>query len=112
MATNALADIAKLKQKTLADEYDGRQSNQFINDMKASTLFQFNWGELLSAAPTALSLMGSCWIAASAPVADQIRMTKSVPIGGFKYIPNRNDPTLRSILVDGKICPPFVISKS
>lgn len=101
MAADALTELTQLKKKTLADEYGGNQANQFVSDMKASTLFQFNWGELLSAAPTALSLTGACWIAASAPVADQIRMTKSVPVGGFKFIVNRSDPTLRSILVDG-----------
>ena len=103
MASQVLAEVSSLKKKTLADEYGGLQTNQFISDLKASALFKFNWGELLSAAPTALTLMGSCWVAASSPVADRIVMTKSVPVGGFKYIVNRNEPTLRSILVDGEL---------
>ena len=102
MAADALAEVAQLKKRMLAEDYGGSQTNQFVADMKASTLFQLNWGELLSAAPTALSLMGACWIAASSPSADQITMTKSVPAGGFKFIVSRSSPTLRSMLVDGK----------
>lgn len=101
MATETLDQIKQLQQKTIADEYGGKQSNQFVTELKSSTMFQFNWGELLSAAPTALSLMGSCWVAAANPVADAITMKAAVPTGGFKYIVNRSDPTLRSILVDG-----------
>ena len=102
---NALVAVQELQKKTVADEY-GKQSNQFVTEMKSSTLFQFNWGELLSAAPTALSLMGSCWIAAAAPAADKISMKSSVPLGGFKTLTNRKDPTLRSCLVDGKLQDP------
>ena len=101
MAADALAEVAQLKKRMLAEDSRGSPTNQFVADMKASTLFQFNWSELLSAAPTAFSLMGACWIAASSPGADQINMAKSVPTGGFKFIASRNDPTLRSLLVDG-----------
>ena len=89
-----------MNQKALK-ESSGNQANAFISEMKASALFQFDWGELLSAAPTALALTGSCWVAASSDAADAIKMEKSVPIGGFKFIVNRSEPTLRSILVDG-----------
>ena len=99
---NALVAVQELQKKTVADEY-GMQSNQFVTEMKSSALFQFSWGELLSAAPTALSLMGACWIAAAAPAADKISMKSSVPLGGFKTLTNRKDPTLRSCLVDGKL---------
>jgi hypothetical protein len=101
MATTTIDEIAQIKKESMEAQH-GTAGNQFVDELKSSTLFQFNWGELLSAAPTALSLMGSCWVAASAPIADQISMTKAVPIGGFKYIVNQNSPTLRSILVIGK----------
>lgn len=102
MASEAVTLIAQEQQRIIKQDYGGVPSNRFVSDVKQSALFQFNWGELLSAAPTALSLMGSCWIAASAPVADQIVLTKAVPVGGFKYITNRSEPTLRSCLVDGR----------
>lgn len=101
MASYALAEVSQLNQKALK-ESSGNQANAFVKEMKASALFQFDWGELLSAAPTAMALTGSCWVAASSDEADAIMMEKSVPIGGFKFITNRREPTLRSILVDGK----------
>lgn len=101
MATDALAEVSQMNQKALK-ESNGTQANAFVSEMKASALFQFDWGELLSAAPTALALTGSCWVAAASEAADAIKMGNSVPIGGFKFIPNRPQPTLRSILVDGK----------
>ena len=90
-----------MNQKALK-ESSGNQANAFVSEMKASALFQFDWGELLSAALTALALTGSCWVAASSDAADAIKMGRSVPTGGFKFIPNRPEPTLRSILVDGE----------
>jgi hypothetical protein len=99
----AIDDVQRMKKQTLAEQFGGKPSNQFVTELKGSTLFQFNWSELLSAAPTALSLMGSCWIAAAAPKAEQIDMTDSVPVGGFKYLTNNKRPTLRSCLVDGKL---------
>ncbi|KAH6868863.1 hypothetical protein B0T10DRAFT_467588 [Thelonectria olida] len=45
--------------------------------------------------------MGSLWISAADPKADTISMVKSMPLGGFKHVPNRAEPTLRSCLVDG-----------
>ena len=97
----AMDDVQRMKAQALKEQYGGKQSNQFVTEMKGSTLFQFNWSELLSAAPTALSLMGWCWIAAAAPKAEQIDMTDSVPVGGFKFLTNTKRPTLRSCLVDG-----------
>jgi hypothetical protein len=105
MATSQLEALQKIKDiqsQALKEEYGGKASNQFIKETKNSALFQCNWGELLSAAPTALSLMGSCWIAASQEKAEQIMLGDSRPQGGFKYLSNREKPTLRACLVDGK----------
>ncbi|MDI1489093.1 MAG: hypothetical protein OHK93_008371 [Ramalina farinacea] len=86
MATDALAEVSQMNQKALK-ESNGTQANAFVSEMKASALFQFDWGELLSAAPTALALTGSCWVAAASEAADAIKMGNSVPIGGFKLPP-------------------------
>ncbi|KAL8907064.1 MAG: hypothetical protein Q9171_006011 [Xanthocarpia ochracea] len=96
----ALADVQNEKTKILKDEYQGKMSNQFVEELKSSTLFQCDWGELLSAAPTALSLMGACWIAASQEKADAISLTGARPDGGWKFLKNYDKPTLRSCLVD------------
>jgi hypothetical protein len=101
MATDMIDDVRRMQMNTVKSEYGGKMSNQFVAELKGSTLFQFNWSELLSAAPTALSLMGGCWLAASNPKAEKIFLTNSVPTGGFKYLTNRKEPTLRSCLVDG-----------
>lgn len=42
-------------------------SSQVIDEMKSSLIFQFNWAELLQAAPTAISCMGACFVASSSP---------------------------------------------
>lgn len=101
VALEALNKVQDLQKQQLDTQYGGKASNQFVEEVKSSALFNCNWGELLSAAPTALSLMGSCWIAASQEKAEQILLGKARPEGGFKYLPNRADPTLRSCLVDG-----------
>lgn len=104
MATSqqqALQEIEQQK-KTLTQEYGGKMSNQFVAELKSSTLFQFNWGELLAAAPTALSLMGACYVAAANDTAEKISLSEAVPTGGFKYLTDRPNPTLRAALVDGK----------
>ena len=97
---SALDAIEDAQKKTLEEQYGGRMSNQFVEELKSSTMFQFSWSELLSAAPTALSLMGSLWIAASNPKAYRIDLKDSVPQGGFKFITKRSDPKLRDCLVD------------
>lgn len=95
-----ISNVRKMQMDTVKAGYEGKMSNQFVAELKGSTLFQFNWSELLSAAPTALSLMGGCWLAASDPKAEKIFLTHSVPTKGFTYLTNRKDPTLRSCLVD------------
>lgn len=100
MASDALSDVARAR-KEMQNEFGGKASNQFVDEIKSSALFQFSWGELLSAAPTALTLMGSLWIASSSPVADKISLADSMPTKGFEHMVNRKDPTLKSCLVDG-----------
>ena len=101
MASAAFQDVQRIQSSVLKSDYEGKLSNQFVDELKCSTLFQADWSELISAAPTALALMGSLWIAAADPKAEKISMVKSMPTGGFKYITNRAEPTLRSCLVDG-----------
>lgn len=105
MATDqleALETVKQLQTQKLKEEYGGKASNLFVQEIKSAALFQCNWGELLSAAPTALSLMGSCWIAASQDKAEQIFLGDARPKDGFKYLTNRDKPTLRACLVDGQ----------
>ncbi|PKK46846.1 hypothetical protein CI102_7873, partial [Trichoderma harzianum] len=99
-AADAIQSIAVAEQRVLTEEYGGKLSNKFIDELKAATLFQFDWGELLSAAPTALYFMGSCWLAAANPTAEMISLADVVPEGGFKYMTNLRNPTLRACLVD------------
>lgn len=101
MADGALKRFDQIQTSTTKDQY-GKLSNRFVDELKGSTLFQHNWGELLSAAPTALSLMGACWLAASNATAEKISLKESKPVDGFKYMTNVPSPTLRSCLVDGK----------
>ncbi|CEF79567.1 unnamed protein product [Fusarium graminearum] len=100
MASAAVQDVQRIQTEQLKSQYGNKLSNQFVDELKSSTMFQYDWSELISAAPTALALMGSLWIAAADPKADKISMVKSMPTGGFKHIPNRAEPTLRSCLVD------------
>jgi hypothetical protein len=101
MASDALQRIDDIQASTTKTHY-GKLSNRFVDELKGSTLFQHNWGELLSAAPTALSLMGACWVAASNATAEKISLKDSRPVGGFKYISDVANPTLRACLVSGK----------
>ncbi|KAI1342876.1 hypothetical protein F5Y15DRAFT_371283 [Xylariaceae sp. FL0016] len=104
MASEALQDVAQIQKQALKEQYAGKMSNQFVDELKASTLFQFSWGELLSAAPTALSLMGACWLAAANPAAEKISMAEVVPVingkQAFVHLTNVKNPTLRGCLVD------------
>ncbi|KAG5658028.1 hypothetical protein KAF25_006979 [Fusarium avenaceum] len=100
MASAAIQDVQRIQSEQLKSQHGNKLSNQFVDELKSSTMFQYDWSELISAAPTALALMGSLWIAAADPKADKISMVKSMPTGGFKHIPNRSEPTLRSCLVD------------
>jgi len=105
MVSSALQHISQVQTATIREQYGAKMSNKFVEELKGTTLFQYNWGELLSAAPTALSLMGSCWLAAANPTAEQISLSESKPEGGFKYMTNVPNPTLRSCLVDGTYIP-------
>ncbi|KAK4035464.1 hypothetical protein C8A01DRAFT_38092 [Parachaetomium inaequale] len=102
MASGALQRIDQIQSASTQAEY-GKLSSRFVDELKGSTLFQHNWGELLGAAPTALSLMGSCWLAASNATAEKISLADSKPVGGFKYMTDVPSPTLRSCLVDGNV---------
>ena len=85
-ASDVLTSIAKAQQDTVKKEYSGKAGQQFVKEVKDSLLFQCNWAELLSAAPMALSLMGSCWVAASKQDAAQISLQDSMPKGGWQYL--------------------------
>ena len=101
MESTAVQDVQKIQADALKSDYEGKPFDQFVDELKSSTLFQAGWSELISAAPNAQSLMESLWTTAADPNAEMITMAKSIPTGGFKNITNHADPTLRSCLVDG-----------
>ena len=103
MAAEVQQKVEEIQRNNLNREYGGKASNEFVEQLKASTLFQFDWSELLCAAPAALSTFGDCWIAASVPIADQVSMKISMPTNGFNHLTKRANPSLRSCLVDGKL---------
>ncbi|KAH7239987.1 uncharacterized protein BKA55DRAFT_519951 [Fusarium redolens] len=97
---SALQDIEAAQKSLRLSQYGGRMSNQFVDEVKGAALFQFNWGELLGAAPTAISMMCACYVAASNEEAKKISLKDSMPTNGFQYLINRPDPTLRASLLD------------
>jgi hypothetical protein len=67
----------KIKESSTAD---------YVDDVKHSLLFRpgFNWDDMLSAAPVAITLMGSLFVASTVPDATQI--TIIAPKDGFKTL--------------------------
>lgn len=57
---------------------------QFSQEIADSLILRHNWGNLLSAAPLALSFVGACQVAASSPTAVGVKLQR--PAGGFKYL--------------------------
>ncbi|KAL7952121.1 hypothetical protein V8C42DRAFT_350355 [Trichoderma barbatum] len=78
------------KQAAIVDEQRRRAaaredaSSRFILDIQSSLLYSMGWGEFLSAAPMAISLMGACYVASTVPGATSV--TLSPPEGGFKHL--------------------------
>ncbi|CZR69597.1 uncharacterized protein PAC_19497 [Phialocephala subalpina] len=57
---------------------------QFSQEISDSLIVQYNWGDLLSAAPLALSFVGTCQLVASAPAASGIKLKR--PSRGFIHL--------------------------
>ncbi|KAF1945147.1 hypothetical protein EJ02DRAFT_431759 [Clathrospora elynae] len=94
----ALAQLEKANQERLKKEYSGKVGTKFVTEVRESMLFQYNWADLLSAAPTALSLLGACHVASSSQEASGIFLS-SMPKGGWKYLLVNEKPTLKACLV-------------
>ena len=82
----ALADVDKANNDLLKKGYDGKAGARFVTEVKESMLFQYNWSDLLSAAPTAISLLGACHVASSSDEAAAINLSDATPAGGWKYL--------------------------
>ncbi|KAB2108972.1 hypothetical protein AG0111_0g3058 [Alternaria gaisen] len=95
----ALAQIERANQERLKKEYSGKAGTKFVTEVRESMLFQYNWADLLSAAPTALSLLGACHVASSSQEAAAISLGDSMPQGGWKYLQVAQKPTLKACLV-------------
>jgi hypothetical protein len=84
-AAEASKQLADLEEKRRAQAGD-QAALTFAKDVKQSLMFQYDWGELLSAAPLCISLMGSCYVAATSPKATGMSLKECEPQGGFKKI--------------------------
>lgn len=95
----ALAELERSNQARLKKEYDGKAGTKFVTEVRESMLFQYNWADLLSAAPTALSLLGACHVASSSQEAAAINLGSAMPNGGWAYLKVAAKPTLKACLV-------------
>ncbi|KAL7910526.1 hypothetical protein GGI35DRAFT_370736 [Trichoderma velutinum] len=60
-----------------------------VNEIKNSIIFQYNWEELLQSGPIALTSIGSCFIACTSKGSDRIQLDP--PEGGkFEYIKHKS----------------------
>ncbi|KAF4943369.1 hypothetical protein FGADI_13467 [Fusarium gaditjirri] len=99
MSADNLAKVETAQQALLKKTHGGKAGAQFVQEVKESLLFQYNWNELLSAAPTAITLVSACHVAAASPEPAAISLADAVPSGGFKYLRVASKPTLRACLV-------------
>jgi len=97
--SQALAALDKANQDRLKKEFDGKAGTKFVTEVRESMLFQYNWADLLSAAPTALSLLGACHVASSSPEAAAISLGSAMPKGGWVHLKVAEKPTLKACLV-------------
>ncbi|KAK2749619.1 hypothetical protein FQN57_005841 [Myotisia sp. PD_48] len=94
-----LAKVLISQQARLKKEYDSKAGTRFVKEVEQSMLFQYNWADLLSAAPTALSLLGACHFVSSSNEAAAITLGSAMPKGGWKYLKVAEKPTLKACLV-------------
>ena len=74
-AVNELANLQKMNNERIMKQGGNNAAIAVAKDVKQSLLFQYDWAELLSAAPLCLSLMGSCYVAATSPDAVGMSLT-------------------------------------
>lgn len=86
MSGDALSKVEAAQQAVLKKTHGGKAGAQFTQEVKESLLFQYKWNELLAAAPTSITLVGACHVAAASPEAAVISLSDPVPQGGFKYL--------------------------
>lgn len=85
-ASEELQALQKRNDDRLVQQGGGNAATAFAKDVKQSLLFQYDWGELLSAAPICLSLMGACYVASSSPKANGMSLEECRPPQGFEFI--------------------------
>lgn len=85
-ASEELQALQDRNSQRLAKQGAGNAGVAFAKDVKQSLLFQYDWGELLSAAPMCLSLMGACYVAATSPKATGMTLEDCKPAQGFEFI--------------------------
>ncbi|CEF76004.1 hypothetical protein FGSG_10556 [Fusarium graminearum PH-1] len=99
MSVDHLDKVESAQQALLKKTHSGKVGAQYVQEVKESLLFQYNWNKLLYATPTAITLMGACHVAAALPEASAINLGDGVPTGGFKYLRVAGNPTLKACLV-------------
>lgn len=85
-ASEELQALQKRNDDRLVQQGGGNAATAFAKDVKQSLLFQYDWGELLSAAPICLSLMNACYVASSSPKANGMSLEECRPPQGFEFI--------------------------
>lgn len=86
MSVDHLDKVESAQQALLKKTHSGKVGAQFVQEVKESLLFQYNWNEVLYATPTAITLMGAYHVAAASPEASTINLGDGVPTGGFKHL--------------------------
>lgn len=84
--SESLITLRKRDDDRLKRQGNGNAAVAFAKDVKQSLLFEYDWGDLLSAAPLCISLMGSCYVAATSERARGLSLKDCEPKGGFKKI--------------------------
>lgn len=85
-ASKELQELQKRNDARLESQGAGNAAVAFAKDVKQSLLFRYDWSELLFAAPLCLSLMGSCYVAATSDKARGMSLKECEPKTGFKKI--------------------------
>lgn len=65
-------------------DYGSGVADETIQEIKASVIFQYNWPQLLSSVPTAISSTGLAFLAASSKIASSVELRERQ--NGYKFL--------------------------
>ncbi|KAK7698786.1 hypothetical protein SLS64_012268 [Diaporthe eres] len=79
--------VAKAKDQQIRQSAIATAGPEFVESVGNSQLFRLDWDQLLCAAPTSVSILGACILAANSETARTITLTSSdKPLKGFRSI--------------------------